>query len=111
MSLAGNPVFAVLRSLMMTYALQVKQRGKPHHCLDAEDPSQSNWLRFVNCCRHEREMNLEAYQFRGSVWYRTIKEIPAHQELLLWYGDEYGVRLGIDPEAFDLPVDHRIFSK
>ncbi len=63
--------------------------------IDGSDPSVSNWMRFVNCARHEEEQNLLAYQYHGNIYYRTFKTIPPHTELLVWYGDRYAKELGI----------------
>ena len=64
--------------------------------VDAQDISRANWMRFVNCSRNQNEQNLVAFQFRGNVYYRAIKDIPPGLELLVWYGDDYGQELGID---------------
>ena len=77
------------------FFIQIVQDGKTTHVIDAIDPSQSNWLRFVNCARDEEEQNLLAFQYHGDVYYRVYKEIEAGAELLVWYGDEYGEQLGI----------------
>ncbi len=28
-------------------------------------------------------------------FFRTLREVPAHVELLVWYGDDYGDELGL----------------
>ena len=55
-------------------------------------------MRFVNCSRCEREQNLVAFQYKGEIYYRSYKEIPAGSELLVWYGDKYAQDLGISIE-------------
>jgi SCY1-like protein 2 len=60
-------------------------------------------MRYVNCARNEEEQNLMAFQYKGEMYYRTLKHIPAHVELLVWYGDDYGRELGIDVESFHKP--------
>jgi SCY1-like protein 2 len=77
------------------FFIQIVQGGKTTHVIDAMDPSQSNWLRFVNCARNEEEQNLLGFQYHGDVYYRVYKEIEAGAELLVWYGEEYGEQLGI----------------
>ena len=52
-------------------------------------------MRYVNCARNHDEQTLLAYQYQGSIYYRTLCEIPASEELLVWYGDEYGAELGV----------------
>jgi len=77
---------------------QIRKNGKPVRCVDASEPGLSNWMRFVNCARHDGEQNLEAFQCRGNIYYKTIRHVNPHEELLVWYGDEYGRQLGIDPQ-------------
>ena len=36
-----------------------------------------------------------AFQYRGEIYYRTVKDIYPGTELLLWYGDHYAKELGI----------------
>ena len=72
-----------------------KDGGGVNHFIDAEDKRHSNWLRFLNCARSESEQNLVAFQYRGGIYYRTIRDIPAGKELLVWYGEEYAQELGI----------------
>ena len=57
-------------------------------------------MRYVNCACREEDQNLLAFQFHGEIYYRTIENICAHSELLVWYGDEYGQELGITREVF-----------
>ncbi|XP_074661522.1 putative histone-lysine N-methyltransferase PRDM6 [Tubulanus polymorphus] len=78
------------------YAWLICRDGKPHHFIDASDVSLSNWMRFVNCARNEEEQNLEAFQYNGEIYYRTIKHINPGRELLVWYGEDYAKEIGID---------------
>jgi hypothetical protein len=48
------------------------------------------------------EQNLEAFQYKCKIYYRTIKCVPACTELLVWYGDEYARDLGIDVDNYRL---------
>ncbi|XP_038625928.1 histone-lysine N-methyltransferase PRDM9-like [Tachyglossus aculeatus] len=73
-------------------------RGKNHEYLDGKDRAFSNWMRYVNCARSQREQNLVAIQYQGEIYYRTCRVIPPGQELLVWYGEEYGRELGILPD-------------
>ena len=57
-------------------------------------------MRYVNCACREEDQNLLAFQFHGEIYYRTIENIPADTELLVWYGDEYGQELGITRDVF-----------
>lgn len=71
----------------------------------------ANWMRYVNCARHEEEQNLMAFQYKGEMYYRTFKHIPAHTELLVWYGDDYGRELGIDIVSFHKPQQKQSHGK
>ena len=69
-------------------------------------------MRFVNCPRNEEEQNLIALQQHGQIYYRAYKHIAPGQELLVWYGEEYGTKLSIaleggsgsDEEAEEVPA-------
>ena len=54
-------------------------------------------MRYVNCARGPEEQNLTAFQYKRQVYYRTTKVISSGTELLVWYGDNYGKELGIQP--------------
>ncbi|XP_028910581.1 histone-lysine N-methyltransferase PRDM9-like [Ornithorhynchus anatinus] len=83
-------------------------RGKNYEYLDGKDKAFSNWMRYVNCARSEREQNLVAIQYQGEIYYRTCRVIPPGQELLVWYGLEYGRHLGILPNNNNPePGNHR----
>ena len=85
---------------------QIKRdNGKSVWYIDGEDLTKANWLRYVNCARHEDEQNLIAFQFKGRIYYRTYKAVSAGEELLVYYGDEYARQLGIEQlDASDKPV-------
>ncbi len=57
--------------------------------IDGKPKKQSNWLRYLNDSRSERKNNVEPYQYRGKLYYRTKKKIPAGSELFISYGDSY----------------------
>ncbi|CAO4387770.1 unnamed protein product [Caenorhabditis nigoni] len=59
--------------------------------LDGSDPNQSNWIRYINCARRESEQNLFAFQNGGSIYYRVYRPIRIGGELLVWYGDKFGL--------------------
>ena len=80
--------------------IQIYKEGKAHHYVDAADKNESNWMRYVNCACREEDQNLLAFQFHGDIFYRTIENVSAHTELLVWYGDEYGQELGITRQEF-----------
>ncbi|XP_069703511.1 histone-lysine N-methyltransferase PRDM9-like [Periplaneta americana] len=85
------------------YCWQIRQNRRPVYCVDAKDCGLANWMRYVNCARHEGEQNLMAFQYKGQMYYRTFREIPPNNELLVWYGDDYGRELGIDVENYHKP--------
>ncbi|PNF42996.1 hypothetical protein B7P43_G09560 [Cryptotermes secundus] len=85
------------------YCWQIRRNYRALYCVDAKNCGIANWMRYVNCARHEEEQNLMAFQYKGEMYYRTVRPIPAHVELLVWYGDEYGRELGIVIENFHKP--------
>ncbi|KAK7067621.1 putative histone-lysine N-methyltransferase prdm7, partial [Halocaridina rubra] len=77
------------------YGWKIRRKGLLGACIDALDKSISNWMRFVNCSRNEPETNLAAFQYKGQIYYKTIKDIQRGSELMVWYGEEYGSELGL----------------
>ncbi|XP_059047340.1 uncharacterized protein LOC131842789 [Achroia grisella] len=77
--------------------------NKPHAVIDAEDASAANWMRYVNCARHWREQNLVAYQYRGRIYYRTVKIIPRFTELMVFYGSEFANLMHISLGTYNIP--------
>lgn len=57
------------------YGWQIRALDHKPMCVDAVDTTISNWMRYVNCPRNENEVNLAAFQYRGLIYYRTIKPI------------------------------------
>ena len=58
--------------------------------LDAARPRHANWTRYVNCPRSQAEENLEVRQEGMCVYYIAKRNIRAGEELLIWYGSDYG---------------------
>ncbi|KAM5197085.1 histone-lysine N-methyltransferase PRDM7-like [Hipposideros larvatus] len=77
------------------YTWEIKKGGNCYEYVDGMDKSQANWMRYVNCARHDEEQNLVAYQYHRQIFYRTCQVVRPGCELLVWYGDEYGQELGI----------------
>ncbi|XP_063798466.1 histone-lysine N-methyltransferase PRDM9 isoform X2 [Pseudophryne corroboree] len=77
------------------YSWQITKGKDSHEYIDARDEKNANWMRYVNCARHEEEQNLVAFQYRRQIYYRACKAIIPYTELLVWYGEEYGKELGI----------------
>ena len=61
--------------------------GKVSCIVDGSDEQNSNWMRFVNCARDNKEQNLVAVQFRGEIFYKTCVSVEAGSELLVWFED------------------------
>ncbi|XP_047491580.1 uncharacterized protein LOC125040858 [Penaeus chinensis] len=76
--------------------------GRPDVEIDAADTAFSNWPRYLNCPRSDREQNLRPMQIRGEIFYVTTADIEQNTELLVWYGNDYGTWLTF-PQL--LPVD------
>ncbi|MHB1952702.1 MAG: SET domain-containing protein-lysine N-methyltransferase [Sulfobacillus sp.] len=63
---------------------------------DASSP-EGNLLRFVNCPRNREEENLVARQINFEIWYFTCRQVSVGEELLVWYGSDFGnVLVGTD---------------
>ncbi|KAM8753189.1 histone-lysine N-methyltransferase PRDM9-like [Rhynchonycteris naso] len=76
------------------YSWQIKGRSCYMH-VNGEDESWANWMRYVNCAQDNEEQNLVAFQFCRQIFYQTCWAIRPDCELLVWYGEEYGQKLGI----------------
>ncbi|KAM8777576.1 histone-lysine N-methyltransferase PRDM9-like [Rhynchonycteris naso] len=77
------------------YSWQITKGRNCYMYVNGEDESWANWMRYVNCARNDEEQNLVAFQYRRQIFYRTCQVIRPDCELLVWYGDEYGQKLGI----------------
>lgn len=59
-------------------------------------PCKKALLRYINSfmsskqrIRMKKQFNVEPYTYNGKLWYRTIKNVKAGDELFIDYGDEY----------------------
>ncbi|XP_066239786.1 histone-lysine N-methyltransferase PRDM7-like [Saccopteryx leptura] len=77
------------------YSWLITKGRNCHEYVDGKDESWANWMRYVNCARNDEEQNLVAFQYRRQIFYRTCQVIKPDCELLVWYGDEFGQKLGI----------------
>ena len=88
--------------------------------IDAAELNRSNWLRFVNCPNTVTQLNLlsfvckmtviyviRVYYFdnlccvdNGNVFYLAARNITVGEELLVYYGENYARKLGIDTTQF-----------
>ncbi|XP_066110690.1 histone-lysine N-methyltransferase PRDM9-like [Saccopteryx bilineata] len=78
------------------YSWLITKGRNCHEYVNAKDESWANWMRYVNCARDDEEQNLVAFQYHRQIFYRTCQLIKTDCELLVWYGDEYGQKLGIN---------------
>lgn len=77
--------------------LQVRDDyGKLMHLVDGRDAFQSNWLRYVKCCRSLADQNIRAVQYDGNIYYMATKQIEVGEELLAFYGEKFARMLGIN---------------
>lgn len=65
------------------------------YVIDAMPLDCSNWLRYVNAPRNFQEENAQPVLCAGLVFYMTIKDVPPGTELMVWYGDNYGLHLNV----------------
>ncbi|XP_040824950.1 probable histone-lysine N-methyltransferase PRDM7, partial [Ochotona curzoniae] len=77
------------------YSWQIAKGRNSYEYVDGKDTSVANWMRYVNCAQNDEEQNLVAFQYHRQIFYRTCQVIKPGCELLIWYGDEYGQKLGI----------------
>ncbi|KAH3897149.1 hypothetical protein DPMN_021334, partial [Dreissena polymorpha] len=77
------------------YCWQIYKVGKPSRFVDAQNKATSNWIKYVNCAMKEADKNLLAFQYKGGIYYCTLKPVSSGEELLVWYGDEFVRELGL----------------
>ena len=70
-----------------SYVWELSSKYGPFY-IDGKPEKYSNWLRYLNDSRDKRQ-NVEPYQSHGKLYYRTIKNVKAGQELFITYGDDY----------------------
>ena len=80
---------------MLYFLFQIVQDGRVSFYLNGRNEAYGNWMRYINCSRIEQEQNMIALQYHGSIYYRVYKDVAPGKELLVWYGAEYAVELGI----------------
>ncbi|CAH3184733.1 unnamed protein product, partial [Porites evermanni] len=66
---------------------EVFEGGTVSYVIDGTDEDHSNWMRFVNCARDDKEQNLLQVQYRGEIYFKTLVPVEAGSELLVWYQD------------------------
>jgi len=85
--------------------IQIKKNGSEAYYVDGKNEEHANWMRFVNCARNEAEQNLISFQYHGDIYYRTIKHVTPGSELLVWYGEQYAMELGL---SVDYSLDNGV---
>ncbi|CAL2052009.1 unnamed protein product [Caenorhabditis brenneri] len=60
---------------------------------DAYDKTKGNWLRYVNSPNEMNGGNMLPFQYQDKIYYKTIKVIQKDEEVLVWYGEQYGKEL------------------
>lgn len=72
------------------YLFQVYGRGgRLLHLIDGKVKKYSSWVRFVNTPQREEDANAEFFQKSGRIFIKTIRPIPAGEEIMAYYGDDY----------------------
>ncbi|KAH3830529.1 hypothetical protein DPMN_103773 [Dreissena polymorpha] len=74
---------------------KIYKDGKGSHFVDAQNKATSNWMRYVNCAMTEADRNLVGLQYKGGIYYCTLKPVSPDEELLVWYRDELARKLGL----------------
>ncbi len=80
--------------------LQIYRDDRLYYYVDGRNVETSNWLRYVNCSRKDKEENTIMLQCYDKIYYMTRYDIYPGQELLVYYGDGYAEELNIDTEAY-----------
>merc|ERR1719192_646024 len=85
---------------------------KPYGYIDpgaTPDPV-ANLLAKANHPSKKDKLCLVGCQYKGTIFYRAIKDILRHQEVFVDYGPEYAAELGIDQSTYDTftrPENHK----
>ncbi|KAJ7984857.1 hypothetical protein DPEC_G00359130 [Dallia pectoralis] len=77
------------RAIKSDYAWEVCNSKGESEYIDAARDTHSNWLRYINCARNEKEGNLIALQYMGMVFFHCCRLVLPGEELLFWPGGEY----------------------
>ncbi|XP_071500362.1 uncharacterized protein [Diadema antillarum] len=76
--------------------------GKVYFYMDGKKKDQRNWMSFVKCASSTEEINVEAFQQYGHVYFRAAKYIEPGSELRVFYCDEYAGSIGFKTALEDL---------
>lgn len=75
------------------YFWRIYTSSSEYYFLDACDVGKSNWMRFVSPAFSPDTQNLVACQYEESIFFYTIRDIMAGEELMVWYCREFAERL------------------
>lgn len=76
------------------YAVQLSQWGRRDVWRVADDPEDHNQGRWANCATRECDVNAVLTEGPdGDVWLEATRDIEEGDEILIWYGTEYGSEL------------------
>jgi SET domain-containing protein len=71
-------------------------KGDTAGYINGRSKKNGNWLRFVNCPRNQKELNVEAVQepsktspFKSTIVYYALRDIKPKEELFVFYGPDY----------------------
>ncbi len=87
------------RLCIACFLFQIERNGNIVHFVNALDEKTSNWMRYMNSATCKAEQNVTAFQFKQEIYYRTIKPIPAGEELRVFCGVDYNKKCGLDPST------------
>ncbi|XP_020916077.1 putative histone-lysine N-methyltransferase PRDM6 [Exaiptasia diaphana] len=74
---------------------EILQQNQIRYFIEGTDLSSANWMRFIQCARNKAEQNTSAFQYKGRVYYRVLRDIDIGEEILVWYDDCYQQYMGI----------------
>ncbi|XP_069822874.1 PR domain zinc finger protein 4 [Dendropsophus ebraccatus] len=74
-------------------------------CIITTDENECNWMMFVRKARNPDEQNLVAYPHDGKIYFYTSRDIPAQEELLFYYSQDYAQQMGL-PEQPEMLLCH-----
>ncbi|KAJ8673644.1 hypothetical protein QAD02_004906 [Eretmocerus hayati] len=75
------------------YFWRIYKDNELFYYIDGFDVQKANWMRYVNPASSTESQNLIACQYEMNIYFYTIKEIDANQELLVWYCREFAERI------------------
>ncbi|XP_063597531.1 zinc finger protein PLAG1-like isoform X1 [Penaeus indicus] len=93
---AGSQQVAVEEEIKERFGIvfKITQEEGDYLLLDTQQEERSNWMIFVRPAERKSEQNLVAFQYKGDIYFATIKEIPAQCELKVWFSKDYAERMG-----------------